>query len=60
MNEIIGEITAMMRQPNQGAEIAGSASRRVNPAAVRSASAANDASAEDNAAAESAAAASST
>ena len=57
MNEIRGEITTMMSQPNQGAEISGSASRRVNPEAVGAASATNAADAEDNAAAEASAAA---
>ena len=41
----------MMRQPNQGAAISGSASSRVKPAAIREASVANAADAEDNAAA---------
>ena len=57
MNEIRGEISAMMRQPNKGTAISGSAARSVNPAEVGAASAANAADAEDNAAAEAAAAA---
>ena len=47
----------MMRQPNQGAAIAGYAARRVKLAAVGTASADNAADAEDNASAEDAAAA---
>ena len=47
----------MMRQPNQGAAISGSAARRINPAAVGAASAAKSADAVDNAADEAAAAA---
>ena len=47
----------MMRHPNQGAVISGSDARRVKPASVGAASAANAADAEDNAAAEAAAAA---
>ena len=57
MNEIRGEISSMMRQPNQGATIAGSAARRVKTATVGAASAANAEDAEENAAAEAAAAA---
>ena len=57
MNVIRGEISAMMRQPNQGAAISGSASRRVKPVAVGEASAANAVDAEDNATAEASAAA---
>ena len=58
MNEIRGEISAMMRQPNQGDAIDGSVSRRVDPAAVGVESAANSVDAVDNDAAEAAAAAS--
>ena len=57
MNEIRGEISGMMRQPNQGDAISGSSVRRVKPAAVGAASTANAADDEDNAAAEAAAAA---
>ena len=57
MNEIRGEISAMMRKPNQGAVISGSAARRIKPSAVGAASAANASYADDNAAAETAAAA---
>ena len=46
----------MMRLPNQGAAIAGSAARRVKPEAVGAASAANAAYAEYNATSEAAAA----
>ena len=56
MNEIRGEISAMMRQPNQGDAIDGSVSRRVDPAAVGVESAANSVDSVDNAAAEDAAA----
>ena len=52
MNEIRGEISAMMHQPNQGAAIADSAARRVNLAAVGEASAAKSADAVENAAVE--------
>ena len=52
INEIRGEISTMMREPNQGAAIAGSAARRVNPASVGAASAANYTDAVKNAVAE--------
>ena len=47
----------MMRQPNQGAAISGSAARRVKPAAVGAASTAKAVDSEDNSAADAAAAA---
>ena len=52
MNEIRGEIFAMMHHPNQGAAISGSAARCVNLASVGAASAANSTDAVENAAAE--------
>ena len=57
MNETRREISAMMRQPNQGAAIAGSVARFVKPTEVRAASAANSVDAVDNTVAEASAAA---